>query len=104
MKLPGMVFARILRPPSHEANITSVDYSEAEKIAGTKVVRDGDFIAVLNENHDKADEAIVKINAEYSFNDVPVNDKTIFDFMLKADSNAMALKSTGDIEAGANAL
>jgi nicotinate dehydrogenase subunit B len=48
MKLPGMVFARILRPPSHAAKLTSVDYSAAEKIAGTKVVRDGDFIAVIN--------------------------------------------------------
>jgi nicotinate dehydrogenase subunit B len=61
MKLPGMVFARILRPPSHAAKLTSVDFSGAEKIAGTKVVRDGDFIAVINEDHDKADEAIVKI-------------------------------------------
>jgi nicotinate dehydrogenase subunit B len=100
IKLPGMVFARILRPPSHAAKLTTVDYSEAEKIAGTKVVRDGDLIAVLNENHDKADEAIVKIKAEYSFNEVQVNDKTIYDFMVKADSNAMALKSTGDVEAG----
>jgi nicotinate dehydrogenase subunit B len=100
MTLPGMVFARILRPPSHAAKLTKVDYSEAEKIAGTKVVRDGDFIAVLNESRDKADEAIVKIKAEYSFNDVAVNDKTIYDFMLKADSNAMALRSTGDIDAG----
>ena len=100
IKLPGMVFARILRPPSHAAKLTTVDYSEAEKIAGTKVVRDGDLIAVLNENRDKADEAIVKIKAEYSFNEVQVNDKTIYDFMVKADSNAMALKSTGDVEAG----
>ena len=100
MKLPGMVFARILRPPSHAAKLTSVDFSGAEKIAGTKVVRDGDFIAVINENRDKADEAIVKIKAEYSFNEVPVNDKTIYDFMLKADSTAVAVKSTGDIDAG----
>ena len=101
IKLPGMVFARILRPPSHAAKMTSVDFSGAEKIAGTKVVRDGDFIAVINENRDKADEAIVKIKADYSFNEVPVNDKTIYDFMLKADSNAMALSSKGDIDAGA---
>jgi nicotinate dehydrogenase subunit B len=100
IKLPGMVFARILRPPSHAAKMTSVDYSEAEKIVGTKVVREGDLIAVISENRDKADEAIVKIKAEYSLNDVPVNDKTIYEFMLKADSNAMALKSTGDIDAG----
>jgi isoquinoline 1-oxidoreductase len=100
MKLPGMVFARILRPPSHAAKMTSVDYSAAEKIAGTKVVRDGDLVAVINESRDGADEAIVKIKAEYSFNEVPVNDKTIYEFMLKADSNAMALRSTGDIDAG----
>ncbi len=100
MKLPGMVFARILRPPSHAAKLTSVDYSAAEKIAGTKVVRDGDFIAVINEDRDKADEAIVKIKAEYSFNEAPVNDKTIYEYMLKADSTASALTSKGDIEAG----
>jgi isoquinoline 1-oxidoreductase len=100
MKLPGMVFARILRPPSHTAKLTSVDYSAAEKIAGTKVVRDGDFIAVINENRDKADEAIVKIKAEYSFKEIPVNDKTIFDYMLKADSNVSSVKESGNIEEG----
>jgi isoquinoline 1-oxidoreductase len=100
MKLTGMVFARILRPPSHSAKLTSVDYTAAEKIAGTKVVKDGDFIAVINEDRDKADEAIVKIKAEYSFKEIPVNDKTIFEYMLKADSNASSIKETGSIEEG----
>ena len=100
LKLPGMVFARILRPPSHGAKLTSVDYSGAEKITGTKVVRDGDFIAVINEDRDKADEAIVKIKAEYSFNEMPVNDKTIFDWFLKADSSVNVIRSSGDIDAG----
>jgi isoquinoline 1-oxidoreductase len=100
LKLPGLVFARILRPPSHGAKLTSVDYSGAEKIAGTKVVRDGDLIAVINENRDRADEAIVKIKAEYSFNEMPVNDKTIFEWMQKADSNINVLRSSGDIETG----
>jgi nicotinate dehydrogenase subunit B len=100
LKLPGMVFARILRPPSHGAKLTSVDFSGAEKIEGTKVVRDGDLVAVLHENRDKADEAIVKIKAEYSFNEMPVNDKTIFEWMLKADSSASTARSSGDLETG----
>jgi nicotinate dehydrogenase subunit B len=100
MKLPGMVYARILRPPSHGAKLTSVDYSAAEKIAGTKVIRDGDLVAVLNENHDRADEAIAKIKAEYSFDEMTVNDKTIFDWMLKADSRANVVRTKGDLEAG----
>jgi nicotinate dehydrogenase subunit B len=100
IKLPGMVFARILRPPSHGAKLKSVDFSAAEKIAGTKVIRDGDFIAVLNENRDSADQAIVKIKAEYSFNEMPVNDKTIFEWMLKADSKVNVVRTNGDLEAG----
>jgi nicotinate dehydrogenase subunit B len=100
LKLPGMVFARILRPPSHGAKLTKADVSEAEKIEGIKVVRDGDFIAVVSENREKADQAIVKIKADYSFNEMKVNDKTIFDWMLKADTSGSVIRSEGDIEAG----
>jgi isoquinoline 1-oxidoreductase len=100
MKLPGMVFARILRPPSHGAKLTSVDVSGAEKIQGIQVVRDGDFIAVLHENHDVADQAIVKVKAEYSFDEMPVNDKTIYNWFLKADSEKEELEANGDLEKG----
>jgi nicotinate dehydrogenase subunit B len=100
LKLPGMVFARILRPPSHGAKLSSVDVSGAEKVQGTQVVRDGDFIAVVNENHDRADEAIVKIKAEYTFNELKVNDKNMFDRMVGADSRVNVLRSEGDLEAG----
>lgn len=100
LKLPGMVFARILRPPSHGAKLTNVDSAGAEKITGTQVVRDGNLVAVLNENRDKADEAVAKIKAEYSFNELPVNDKTIFEWMLKVDSSVNVVRSNGDLETG----
>jgi nicotinate dehydrogenase subunit B len=100
IKLPGMLFARILRPPSHGAKLTTVDFTGAEKIEGTKVVREGELVAVLHENKDKADEAIVKIKAEYSFNEIPVNDRTIFEKMLKADTGANTETSNGDLESG----
>jgi isoquinoline 1-oxidoreductase len=100
MKFPGMVYARILRAPSHGAKLTSVDYAAAEAVAGTKVIRDGDFIAVLNESRDGADEAIVKIKAEYSFNEMPVNDKTIYDSFLRNKSRQNVARTSGDLEAG----
>lgn len=100
LKLPGMVFARILRPPSHGAKLQSVDVSGAEQVKGTQVIRDGDFIAVLNENQDKADEAIVKIKAEYTFDELKVNDKTLYDRMVGADSRSTVLRTSGDLEAG----
>jgi nicotinate dehydrogenase subunit B len=100
LKLPGMVFARILRPPSHGAKLSLVDVSEAENIKGTQIVRDGDFIAVLNENHDLVDEAIIRIKAEYSFNELKVNDKNLYDRMVGADSKVNIVRTSGDLEVG----
>ena len=84
IRIPGMLQARILRPPSHGAKLVSADTSEAEKTEGIQVVRDGDFIALLHEDRDTVDEAIVKVKAEYSFNEMEVNDKTVFDHYLKS--------------------
>jgi isoquinoline 1-oxidoreductase len=95
-----MVFARILRPPSHSAKLSSVDLSGAEKVQGTQIVRDGDFIAVLNESRDRADEAIVKIKAEYTFNELKVNDKNLYDRMVGADSRVNVARTNGDLEEG----
>lgn len=101
LTLAGMLFARILRPPSHGAILKSVNTSGAEQIAGVKVVRDGDFVAVVGENKDKVDEAIVKIAAEYTFDEMPVNDRTIFDWMVKGDfAVSVGRTATGDIETG----
>jgi nicotinate dehydrogenase subunit B len=48
MRLPGMVHARIVRPPSYGAQLTACDMSATEKMPGVvKVVRDGNFLAVV---------------------------------------------------------
>ena len=100
MIMPGMLHARIVRPPSHGAKLVSADTSEAEKIKGIQVVRDGDFIALLHENRDRADEAIVKVKASYSFDEMKVNDKSIFDHYLKSASAGRVINKKGDINTG----
>jgi nicotinate dehydrogenase subunit B len=48
MRLPGMVHARIVRPPSYGAQLTACDISATEKMPGVvKVMRDGNFLAVV---------------------------------------------------------
>lgn len=80
---PGALHARILRPPAHGATLTQVDTSAAEKIPGVQVIRDGDMIAVLHEHRDEADRAAGLIKADFKRNDPPVDDKTIFDYLVK---------------------
>jgi nicotinate dehydrogenase subunit B len=94
------LYARVLHPPSHGAKLVSVDTSDAEKIEGIKVVKEGDFVAVLHKNRDKADEAIVKLKAEYSFDEMNVNDKTIFDHLLSVASNGNLIGNKGDLATG----
>jgi isoquinoline 1-oxidoreductase len=79
----GALHARILRPPAHGATMTQVDTSAAEKIAGVQVIRDGDMIAVLHAHRDEADKALALVKAQFTRNDPPVDDKTIFDYLLK---------------------
>src|SRR6202012_1068052 len=48
MRLPGMVHARMVRPPSSGPQLTECDTSAVEKMPGVlKIVRDGNFLAVV---------------------------------------------------------
>ena len=100
MIMPGILHARIVRPPSHGAKLVSADTSEAEKIKGIQVARDGDFIALLHENRERADEAIAKVKAEYSFDEMKVNDKSVYNHYLKSASEGRVINKKGDIVTG----
>jgi CO/xanthine dehydrogenase Mo-binding subunit len=48
MRLPDMVHARIVRPPSYGAQLMACDTSVVERLPGVvKIVRDGNFLAVV---------------------------------------------------------
>jgi nicotinate dehydrogenase subunit B len=98
--IPGMLYARILRPPSHGARLVSAETSEAEKMEGVTVVRDNDLIAVLHEKPDKAAEALVKVKGEYSFSEKEVDDKSIFGYLLKLAPEPNVVAESGDPETG----
>jgi len=80
---PGMLYARILRPPAHNTKRISVDTSGARKVKGAQVVEDGDMIAVLHEDPELAQYALKQIKADFEKPESKVDDKTIFDHLLK---------------------
>ncbi|HEY2863921.1 MAG TPA: molybdopterin cofactor-binding domain-containing protein [Casimicrobiaceae bacterium] len=48
LRLPGMVHARVVRPPSYGARLRELRTAEVEKMPGVlKIVRDGSFVAVV---------------------------------------------------------
>jgi len=100
IQLPGMLYAKILRPPAHGAKLIDVDFSEAQKVEGAQVVRDGDFIAVLHKYPDVAELALSKIKATFGKSDSTLDDKNIFDHLLKVAPEGRVVAKEGDLQKG----
>jgi nicotinate dehydrogenase subunit B len=65
LKLPDMLYGRVLRPASVGATLGGVETKEAEKMSGVTVVRDGEFIGVTATNQQQATKALEAIRAEW---------------------------------------
>lgn len=100
IRLPGMLYAKLLRPPVHGAVLKSVDTSAAEEIPGVQVVRDKDFIAVLHQYPDKAEEALRKIKAQFDLPERKVNNENIFLHLLASPPAPETVSEAGDLEKG----
>ena len=99
---PGMLHARMVRPPAHGAKFQDADTSAAEK-AGARVVRDGELIAVLHQRPDLADRALELVKARFQRPDPTTDDKTIFEHLLKTAPPMQNAGSSGDLAEGEKA-
>jgi isoquinoline 1-oxidoreductase len=100
VRLPGMLYAKILRPPAHGARLKRADTSSAEKIKGVQIIREGDLIAALHAYPDEAEQAFKKVKAEYDLPQTGVDDKTIFDHLLRKAPEPTIASAAGDLGAG----
>jgi isoquinoline 1-oxidoreductase len=103
IRLPGMLYGKLLRPPAHGATVKSVDVSKAEKIEGVKIIQGDGIVAALHKFPDVAEKARDLIKAEYNLPDPKkneVNNATIFKHLRNAHSGEQVVKQAGDIKAG----
>ena len=64
LRLPGMVHARVVRPPSYGARLRELQTTGVEKMPGVlKVVRDGSFVAVVAAHEFEAVQAMRSLAA-----------------------------------------
>ena len=97
---PGTLHACLLRPPAHGARLLSVDVSAAEQLAGIKVIQSGDLVAVLHARPDVARKALGLVRAQFQPSPSTLDDRNIFDHLLKAAPPAKELAARGSIPAG----
>ncbi len=100
IRIPGMVFAKILRPPSHGAKIKSFDSSAVDEMEGYQVVRDGELVAVLHKYPDLAEKALSKLKVDYDIPDPRFDDKTVFDYHIKNAGEGRVTGKDGNLATG----
>jgi CO/xanthine dehydrogenase Mo-binding subunit len=72
LRLPGLVHARVVRPPSYGAQLTACDTSAVEKLPGVvKVIRDGNFLAVVANKEFQAIKAMQALSAAAKWRETP---------------------------------
>ncbi len=65
IRLPGMLHARVVRPPSYGARLRGLDVSATQKMPGVvKVVRDGSFLAVIAHREEQAIAAADRLRGD----------------------------------------
>ena len=85
MRLPGMVFGRVVRPPSPRARLLSLDEAAARRLPGVvAVLRDGSFVAVAALREEQAIAAAQALRKAAKWEekpDLPPSDASLFAHM-----------------------
>lgn len=100
IRLPGMMYAKILRPPAHGAVLKSLDSSVAKGSSGAQIVQDGDLIACLHENPDEAEKTLAKIKVQFTLPEAKPDDITIFNHLLEMSPEGEIVVSGGNLKEG----
>jgi nicotinate dehydrogenase subunit B len=101
IRLPDMLYAKILRPPVHGAVLKKADISALKDKKEILVVQDKDLVAVLHPLPDVAENALALIKAEFEAPPNSIDNNTLFSHLLQtAPKKGEVFGQKGDLEQG----
>jgi len=102
IKLPGMLYGKVLRPPAFGATLTSFDAHDAEQFPGVTVVHDGNFAGVVAPNPRIAQSALAALKATWNSPPPKTSSTLLYEYLKKnaGPAEERAGSTTGSIEQG----
>jgi nicotinate dehydrogenase subunit B len=99
LSLPGMLYGRVVRPPSRGATLVSLDSSAALALGGVEVVRDGNFLGVIASREETALRAAESLRCEWTEQDSLPDVDALPDFLMSQATEDVVLadESTSDV-------
>ncbi|GAA4424395.1 xanthine dehydrogenase family protein molybdopterin-binding subunit [Pontibacter saemangeumensis] len=102
MKLPGMLYGKVLRAPSFNATVQRADLAAAKALPGVVVVQEGNFIGVAAPDRATAEKALAAVKVIWNTTNQPSR-SDLFDY-LKANASGggggRGSTTKGNIEEG----
>ena len=99
LNVPGMVHARLVRPPSPGAKLVAMDESSVKAIPGLlKVVQRGDFVGVVAEREEQAIRAANQLKVEWQETPVYPSMGDLFPALRSQPTEDRVLVEQGDFE------
>jgi nicotinate dehydrogenase subunit B len=100
VRLPGMLYGRVLRPSAHGAQMKKVDLAAARRFPDARVLQDGDFIAVVHPTPDGAAAALALVRADWVRAPALVNDGNIREHLMSQRGEGRVVEEKGDLVKG----
>ena len=100
VRVPGMLYAKLLRPPAHGAVRKSIDTSAAAMVPGALVVNEDGLVAVLHKDPEAAEMALRLVKAEWDVPAPPFDDRTVFAHLVTAGGTGEEREKKGDLAEG----
>jgi isoquinoline 1-oxidoreductase len=100
IRLPGMLYARVVRPPAHGATMTRVDTSACEAMPDVTVVNEAGLVAVLCSDPETAERALKQVKADFDVPAPTVDTESIFEHLVAAAPDPRTPVQAGDLAAG----
>ncbi|MBO0872963.1 MAG: xanthine dehydrogenase family protein molybdopterin-binding subunit [Pseudonocardia sp.] len=103
VELPGLVYGRVVRPPSRVSNLSDVDTSAAEALPGVlSIVRDGGFLGVVAEREEIAQKAAERLGdgARWQERESLPDAASLPEFLTGQPSETTVLVDVGDPDGG----
>jgi isoquinoline 1-oxidoreductase len=80
VKRPGMVFGKVLRPPSFHAELIRVQSRDAEALPGVTVMHEDSFVGVAARTEQEAEKALASLKAEWKTKPQPSSEE-LFEYL-----------------------
>jgi CO/xanthine dehydrogenase Mo-binding subunit len=99
---PGLMYGKILRPPSFGATLTAYDDSVTKAMKDVTIVHDGDFIGAVAPSESSAQKALDTIHTQWK--EVPqISSRELFAYLKQnatGDQNDRFRQEKGSVEEG----